>query len=179
VFGSLKNRSQRALDSRSSFFVNKQPYLLYLWEVLENHDLLVSSMQRLNSIAIAANGADGITLVIDKKASCDESSGKQRDKFSAKKLNELSNTMMKCVQREKDRQYAMQAEVRASLCTLNAEKRQMTIQMEAERVKKNKVMEQVYADAIAEIEKKEAEEQALLNETVSTPQKSNRSPTSN
>jgi len=40
-------------------------------------------------------------------------------------------------------------------------------------------MEQVYADAIAEIEKKEAEEQALLNETVSTPQKSNRSPTSN
>jgi hypothetical protein len=41
VFGSLKNRSQRALDSRSSFFVNKEPYLLYLWEVLDNHDLLI------------------------------------------------------------------------------------------------------------------------------------------
>jgi hypothetical protein len=155
-------------------------------------------MQRLNSLAIAANGADGIPSVIDEKASCDESSvttgaanDEQRDKFAAKKLNELSNTIkdhgskmvsaakMKCVQREKDRQYAMQSEVRASLRTLNAEKRQMTIQMEAERVKKNKVMEQVYADAIAEIEKKEAEEQALLNETVSTPQKSNRSPTSN
>ena len=60
MFGSLKNCSQKALDSRSSFFVNKEPYLLYLWEVLENHDLLVSSMQRLNSFAIAANGADGI-----------------------------------------------------------------------------------------------------------------------
>ena len=64
VFGSLKNRSQRALDSRSSFFANKEPYLLYLWEVLDNHDLLVSSMQRLNSCALAANGADGIPAVI-------------------------------------------------------------------------------------------------------------------
>ena len=52
VFGSLKNHSQRALDSRSSFFVNKEPYLLYLWEVLENHDLLVSSVQRLNSLLL-------------------------------------------------------------------------------------------------------------------------------
>ena len=91
----------------------------------------------------------------------------------------VSAAKMKCVQREKDCQYAMQAEVCASLRTLNAEKRQMTTQMEAERVKKNEVMEQVYANAIAEIEKKEAEEQALLNETVSTPQKSNRSPKSN
>ncbi len=33
VFGSLKNCLQRALDSCFSFFVNKQPYLLNLWEV--------------------------------------------------------------------------------------------------------------------------------------------------
>ena len=59
---------------------------------------------------------------------------------------------------------------------LNAEKRQMTIQMQVEKVKKNKLMEQVYSDAIKEIKQKVAEEEALLNQTVTTPQKSNRSP---
>ena len=50
---------------------------------------------------------------------------------------------MKCNQREKDRNerekdrsYAMQAEIRASLRSLGAEKRQMMIQMQAEKVKK-------------------------------------------
>jgi hypothetical protein len=41
-----------------------------------------------------------------------------------------------CNEPEKDRSYAMQAEIRASLCSLGAEKRQMTIQMQAEKVKK-------------------------------------------
>ena len=50
---------------------------------------------------------------------------------------------MKCNQREKDRNerekdrsYAMQAEIHASLRSLGAEKRQMMIQMQAEKVKK-------------------------------------------
>jgi len=198
VFGSLKNRSQRALDSRSSFFANKEPYLLYLWEVLDNHDLLVSSMQRLNSCALAANGADGIPAVIGRNLTGDESvsvttgtrtnSDERRDESTAKKFKELTTTIkdhgnkivsatkMTCIQREKDRNYAMHAEIRASLRSLNAEKRQMTIQMQVEKVKKNKLMEQVYSDALKEIEQKVAEEEALLNQTVTTPQKSNRSP---
>ena len=52
----------------------------------------------------------------------------------------------------------------------------MTIQMQVEKVKKNKLMEQVYSDAINEIEQKVAEEEELLNQIVTTPQKSNRSP---
>jgi hypothetical protein len=38
------------------------------------------------------------------------------------------------------------------------------------------VMEQVYSEAVREIEQKVAEEEALLNQTVTNPQKSNRSP---
>ena len=56
---------------------------------------------------------------------------------------------------------AMHAEIRASLCSLNAEKEQMTIQMQVEKVKKNEVMEQVYSDAIREMEQKVAVEEAL------------------
>ena len=72
----------------------------------------------------------------------------------------------------------MQAEIRASLHSLGAEKRQMIIQMQAEKVKKNKTMETVYADAIAEIKEKEKQEISLLNECTTTPQKSNLSPSS-
>jgi hypothetical protein len=41
---------------------------------------------------------------------------------------------------------------------------------------KNKTMETVYGDAIAEIEEKEKQEISLLNEVTTTPQKSNLSP---
>jgi hypothetical protein len=44
-------------------------------------------------------------------------------------------------EREKDRSYAMQAEICASLRSLGAEKRQMMIQMQAEKVRKNKTRE--------------------------------------
>ncbi len=165
--------------------MNKEPYLLYLWEVLDNHDLLVSSMQRLNSFAIAANGADGIPSVVGHTSTGDDSisvttgtrsnTDARLDKSTAKKFKELSTTIkdhvnkmvsaakMKRVQRERDCNYAMHAEICSSLCSLNAEKRQMTIQMQVEKVKKNKVMEQVYSDVIREIKQKVAEEEVLLN----------------
>jgi hypothetical protein len=43
---------------------------------------------------------------------------------------------------------------------------------------KNKTMETVYGDAIAEIEEKEKQKISLLNECTTTPQKSNLSPSS-
>ncbi len=74
---------------------------------------------------------------------------------NSQKMKDLSTTIiehckkmvsvakMKCNQREKDRNerekdrsYAMQAEICASLCSLGAEKRQMMIKMQAEKVKK-------------------------------------------
>ena len=84
---------------------------------------------------------------------------------------------MKCVQRDQDCTYAMQAEVRSSLRSLAAEKRQMIIQMQAEKANNNAVMEKVYSDLIVEIENKEIEEANLLNQAaITTPQKNNRSP---
>ncbi len=199
-FGELSNRLQGALDSCAAFFRDKESYLLYLWEVLECNGLLVSSMQRLNGLAAATNGADGIPSVVGAAKPGDDSSVTTADgdkNSNTQKMKDLSTTIiehgkkmvsvaqMKCNQREKDRNeqekdrsYAMQAEIRASLCSLGAEKRQMTIQMQAEKVKKNKTMETVYADAIAKIAEKEKQEISLLNECMTTPQKSNLSPSS-
>ena len=39
-FGSLKGRRRSALDLRRNFFDDKNTYLLYLWDVLDEHDRL-------------------------------------------------------------------------------------------------------------------------------------------
>ena len=165
-----------------------------MWEVLERHDLLVSSMQRLNTFAISTNGADGIPSIMNNDHHGDDSTmtsfgekSKAGTVSDDKKLQQLSQSIkdhgtkmvsvakmkcdvakMKCVQRDQDRTYAMQAEVCSSLCSLAAEKRQMIIQMQAEKAKNNAVMEKVYSDLIAEIECKEIEEATLLNQAAIT-----------
>ena len=45
-FGSLKNRSRGALESRSSFINDSPPYLLYLWEILDKYQLLTDPSVR-------------------------------------------------------------------------------------------------------------------------------------
>jgi hypothetical protein len=100
AFGELSNRPRAALDSRSAFFRDKESYLLYLWEVLDNNNLMVSSMQRLDNRVAAMNGADGIPSVIGhKKGNADESSmatGGDSDgdnHRSTKKIEQLSKTI--------------------------------------------------------------------------------------
>jgi hypothetical protein len=63
-FGSLENRTQHALASRQSFFKDRQVYLLYLWEMLNRHDLLGSALQRLNNSVSSVNGSSGVPSVV-------------------------------------------------------------------------------------------------------------------
>ncbi|KAI2501606.1 hypothetical protein MHU86_2081 [Fragilaria crotonensis] len=46
-FGSLDRRPPRALQSRAAFLNGKPSYLLYYWEIIDAHQLLQSSVQRL------------------------------------------------------------------------------------------------------------------------------------
>ena len=96
-FGDLSNCSQGALDSRAAFFRDKESYLLYLWEVLEGNRLLVSSMQRLNELAAAANGADGIPSVVGAAKPGDDSSVTTADgdkHGNSQKMKDLSTTII-------------------------------------------------------------------------------------
>lgn len=58
-FGELKHRSRRALDSRSSFLQNRPSYLLYFWEMIDKHDLLKTTVNRLNEDTCALDGSVG------------------------------------------------------------------------------------------------------------------------
>ena len=52
----------RALHSRSSFLNGKPSYLLYYWELAEEHQLLASSLQRLSN-DVGAIGASSAPLI--------------------------------------------------------------------------------------------------------------------
>ncbi len=54
--GNLSCCSQGALDSQANFLGTSQPYILYLWEYLNAHDLLKTSFQRLDPKVAAKNG---------------------------------------------------------------------------------------------------------------------------
>ena len=64
VFGSLSRCSQGALGSHANFLGTSQPYILYLWEYLNAHDLLKTSFQHLDPKVAAKNGGKGVPSII-------------------------------------------------------------------------------------------------------------------
>jgi hypothetical protein len=78
VFGSLTCCSQGALNSRANFLGTSQPYILYLWEYLNAHDLLKTSFQHLDPNVATKNGGKGVPSIIQsqlaKHSPSDESS---------------------------------------------------------------------------------------------------------
>ena len=59
-FERLKKRPQRALDYRRNFFDGKSTYILYLWEMLEEHNLFQSSTQQLHEDVGSVDGSTGV-----------------------------------------------------------------------------------------------------------------------
>jgi hypothetical protein len=60
----LKGRPARTLDSRAAFLYGKPSYLLYFWEIADRHQLLQSSLQRLNE-SVGASDAFTASSVIN------------------------------------------------------------------------------------------------------------------
>ena len=64
AIGGLQGRPARALDSRAAFLYGKPSYLLYFWEIADRHQLLQSSLQRLNE-SVGASDASTAPSVIN------------------------------------------------------------------------------------------------------------------
>ncbi len=54
-FGSLSTRSECALQNQAAFLNGKPSYLLYFWELADRHQLLQSSLQRLDDASDASS----------------------------------------------------------------------------------------------------------------------------
>jgi hypothetical protein len=120
-FGSLQNRDRGALDCRCNFVKYHQSYLLYLWHMLDKHNLLVSSLQRLDTKVAASNGATGVPSIIMQDAVEEKSVASRISKITtAENLAHLSDSIkslsssalamarMEAEQKEKDRTFSLQ-----------------------------------------------------------------------
>ncbi len=71
-FGQLSNRSRGALCTRSGYLGTNQPYLLYLWEMLNKHQLLCTAFTELDKKMSSKNGGDGVPSVVNNNSIDDE-----------------------------------------------------------------------------------------------------------
>lgn len=83
-FGALAGRFQHALDLHHCFLMIGTPILFYLWDVLDEHDLVQSTMQQLLDGVGSGNGNSGVPSVIGGKCQSDDdyslSLSKKQDK---------------------------------------------------------------------------------------------------
>ena len=64
AFGSFADHSHGALASRGAFLRGRPSYLLYLWHHLEENDLVVSAVARIDPSIAGPNGASGVPSVL-------------------------------------------------------------------------------------------------------------------
>jgi hypothetical protein len=88
-FGALGGRPVRALQSRSAFLNGKPSYLLYFWEVVDAHQLLQSSLQRLTNDVGAADGGSSSATTSDSAGAGGSIQRRRRDQ---QQLNDLQDS---------------------------------------------------------------------------------------
>ena len=192
-FGSTRNRSRLALDQKKNFIDGKCTYLLYLWEMLERHDLLSSSIQRLNDEASSSNGNFGVPSVIQRKRSVDDDLSITSSKGSSKKsktndIGMLSASIQKhgeslievakiaALQQEMDRVQAREESILSRINSLRDTKRNLIIRLASEEGAHDVRVKNAIVEEVEMIEQEIMENMAVLKNRDSTPQKSNRSP---
>lgn len=73
--GGLSGRPPRALQTRASFLNGRPSYLLYFWEIADTHQILQSSLQRLNN---KAGASDASQAPISSASNCGSSRALRR-----------------------------------------------------------------------------------------------------
>ena len=147
-FGVLSGRPVQALQSRSAFLNGKPSYLLYFWEVVDAHQLLQSSLQRLSNNVGAADGASSRSATTSDSAGGSSIQRRRRDQQQesdlqiseasmyvplAKSLKDLADSHVQlALQRKEDRNHEERMEDRRQQSETTAEHRKRTFQRRAE-----------------------------------------------
>jgi hypothetical protein len=116
IISALTGRSARALQTRSAFLNGLPSYLLYFWEVVDKHQLLQTTLQRLDN----STGASDASLASNTK--------------SASRSKETQNAMLTpLIESIKDL-----AEIQKQLALNQAEKRKQLVLNVAEECRQNR-----------------------------------------
>jgi hypothetical protein len=194
AFGSLNGRPQYALDSRANFFIHSPTYLLYLWDVLDEHDLVQTSMQQLVDGVGSGNGGTGVPSVIggkrksdadDSLASSKKSKGGNNDEEAFLQLSTsiekhshslVAAAKISANEQAKNRTRQAASEINARIYSLRDSKRSMEIRMTEPHIIDNQKALDVIERAIKGIDEEINCETKQLNGMLSTPTRNNRSP---
>jgi hypothetical protein len=65
-WGETKGRGRYSLSKRQDFFGNTNSYVLYMWHIIDKHDLIGTSMSMLSDAVGSLDGARGIPSAIRK-----------------------------------------------------------------------------------------------------------------
>ena len=188
TFGSLFERTELALSSRANFCQMRQSYLLYHWEMMDTHDLLRSSLQKINERTASVDGST-VPSVIQTTSSRSSFQRQQRmGKEQPNSMDRLSTSI---------ETLGTQYNHIAVLETRHKEKERLLHTLEAKRDEKRKYRrleaETRFSDqpnmqlanfygSEAEAIQQEAdnieEELKKIESTFNTPQRNNRTPSS-
>ena len=187
-FGSLKQRPRRALDNRSNFFDGRSTYLLYMWDMLDEHGLLQSSVQQLHDGIGSGDGGESVPFAITgKRKSVDDYSAVLSKMTSATKSQFGSSIEKHCesivflartvaAEHEKGRLDTRRNNIISRINTLRDSKRNMALHLADPSVATNQpVMDILLAEMkgiVDEIEENKDE----LNAIATTLKKNNQTP---
>lgn len=173
-FGSFRNRPAGALDQRHAFFDYEQQYLLYLWFMLEKHDLLGCSLQRLDEGVAAGDGGRsvpiidvGSVLTASAAASAAGSLATNEDGDNPRaELNKLSSTIKEMVQKdalqqEKNRAQESVYREKTYLRKLKGDIRELEVK--CHECRNDLELSQLYKKQLGELQAECAELQEELN----------------
>ena len=191
-FGVLAGRSQGALDMRRNFFDDKATYLLYLWDILDEHDLVQSTMQQLLEGVGSGNGSTGVPSVIrnkrinedddyDSLLSKKSKTNEDADAFAqlSCSIEKHSNSLVDAAkiaagEQAKNRTQSRASEIHARINSLQDSKRDMALRMTMPNI--HQIAVNAILHEIKGIEDEIAANTEELNILIATPTKSNCSP---
>ena len=137
--GGLQRRSARALDNRAAFLYGKPSYILYFWELADQHQLLQSSLQQLDRAVDASDASNAPIIhltrrqrrghVDDNSSSPQEVGQRDADEALVRPLVDSFNSMT-------DRQREMHEAFLRSQCNERIFRRKVHLQDEARKVRR-------------------------------------------
>jgi hypothetical protein len=151
-WGETKGRGRYSLSKRQDFFQNTNSYVLYMWHIIDKHDLIGTSMSMLSDAVGSLDGARGIPSAIRKSNNNDDNDENNEDELgSIGSKSQSSKSLMSTNDAEED---GLAKSIRS-----HGEHVLQLAKIKAEEMKKNRAL----AEAKEKRKRSDAVDQQLLS----------------
>ena len=173
--GSFENRTAHAMESRAGFFAYHNLYLLYIWILLERHQLLASTLQKLDDSVAARDGTgSGLPSIFDLNDDAEDNISSTTSKLDSemgalsssiadhgKSIENAARIKAKSIERAAhiEARNRSNEQLQRAILTLDsekhrleAEKRDLRIKLAVAKQDQNAALDDLYTEMIGEID---------------------------